>query len=115
MAKLKVLMIGAHLDDNDFCGGGTALKYLQAGHSVRFLSMCNGNGGHHIHTPEEIAARLDRLGVCVRAGYHCAPLAHATVGTPRGGAVRVSPGITNRLRDVEEFLALLSHALPEEK
>lgn len=57
MSKLKILMIGAHLDDNDFCGGGTALKYLQAGHSVRFLSMCNGNGGHHVNTPEEIAAR----------------------------------------------------------
>ena len=57
MSKLKILMIGAHLDDNDFCGGGTALKYLQAGHSVRFLSMCNGCGGHHVHTPEEIAAR----------------------------------------------------------
>jgi len=55
--KLKVLMIGAHLDDNDFCGGGLALKYLSLGHSVRFLSMCNGCGGHHIHTPEEIAAR----------------------------------------------------------
>ncbi len=49
-------MIGAHLDDNDFCGG-TALKYLEAGHSVRFLSMCNGCGGYHVHTPEEIVAR----------------------------------------------------------
>ena len=55
--KLKVMMIGAHLDDNDFCGGGTALKYLEAGHSVRFLSMCNGCGGHHVHTPKEIAER----------------------------------------------------------
>ena len=50
-------MIGAHLDDNDFRGGGTALKYLQNGHSVRFLSMCNGSGGHHKHTPAEIVAR----------------------------------------------------------
>ena len=55
--KLKVLMLGAHLDDNDFSGGGTALKYLQAGHEVQFLSMCNGCGGHHTHTPEEIAKR----------------------------------------------------------
>lgn len=55
--KLKVMMIGAHLDDNDFCGGGTALKYIEAGHSVRFLSMCNGCGGHHTHTPKEIAER----------------------------------------------------------
>ncbi len=55
--QLKVLMLGAHLDDNDFCGGGIALKYLERGHRVRFLSMCNGCGGHHVHTPEEIAAR----------------------------------------------------------
>ena len=55
--KLKVLMIGAHLDDNDFCGGGTAIKYLNAGHDVRFLSMCNGCGGHHELAPKDIAAR----------------------------------------------------------
>lgn len=55
--QLKVMMIGAHLDDNDFCGGGTALQYLGQGACVRFLSVCNGCGGHHTHTPEEIAAR----------------------------------------------------------
>ncbi|MBE7083997.1 MAG: PIG-L family deacetylase [Clostridiales bacterium] len=55
--QLKVLMIGAHLDDNDFEGGGTALKYIKAGHKVQFLSMCNGCGGHHENTPEEIAKR----------------------------------------------------------
>ena len=57
MSELKVLMIGAHLDDNDFCGGGTALKYLERGHRVRFLSMCNGCGGHHVLSAEEIAKR----------------------------------------------------------
>ena len=58
MAKqLRVLFLGAHLDDNDFEGGGTALKYIKAGHKVQFLSMCNGCGGHHTHTPEEIANR----------------------------------------------------------
>ena len=57
MAELKVLFIGAHLDDNDFCGGGTALKYLERGHRVRFLSMCNGCGGHHVLRAEEIARR----------------------------------------------------------
>ena len=55
--KLKVLMIGAHLDDNDFCAGGTALKYLAQGHEVRFLSLCNGCGGHHENSPELIAKR----------------------------------------------------------
>lgn len=55
--KLKVLMIGAHPDDNDICGGGLALKYAAAGHSVRFLSVCNGCGGHHKMKPDEVAKR----------------------------------------------------------
>lgn len=55
--KLKVLMIGAHLDDNETFGGGTALQYLDKGHSVRFLSLCNGCGGHHENSPEVIVKR----------------------------------------------------------
>jgi LmbE family N-acetylglucosaminyl deacetylase len=50
---MKILMIGAHQDDNEFRCGGLAHKYVQMGHDVRFLSMCNGSGGHHILTPEE--------------------------------------------------------------
>lgn len=42
--------------------------------------------------PSEAAAgELDRRGFCVRGGFHCAPLAHRALGTPEGGAVRVSP------------------------
>ena len=55
--KLNVLMIGAHPDDNDICGGGLALKYAALGHKVRFLSVCNGCGGHHKMKPDEVAAR----------------------------------------------------------
>ncbi|MBE6934046.1 MAG: PIG-L family deacetylase [Ruminococcaceae bacterium] len=54
---MKILMIGAHQDDNEFRCGGLAYKYAQMGHEVRFLSMCNGNGGHHIMTPEETSKR----------------------------------------------------------
>ncbi|MBQ2718799.1 MAG: aminotransferase class V-fold PLP-dependent enzyme [Clostridia bacterium] len=68
---------------------------------------------HATVPPEEIAGRLDNVGVAVRAGYHCAPLAHRTVGTPPGGAVRLSVGIGNHPREAEEFLALLSRVLPE--
>ncbi len=53
----KVLMIGAHLDDCDYEGGGTALRYREAGYEVRFLSLCNGNGGHHKLSSEEIVER----------------------------------------------------------
>lgn len=54
---MKILMIGAHQDDNEFRCGGLAYKYVQMGYEVRFLSMCNGNGGHHIMTPEETSKR----------------------------------------------------------
>ena len=64
--------------------------------------------------PEAIAEALDRHGVCVRAGYHCAPLAHRTVGSPTGGGVRVSPAITNRSAEIEEFLRILNRVIREE-
>ena len=55
---MKVLMIGAHQDDNEFCNGGFAKKLKDKGHDVRFLSLCNGGGGHHIMTfAETVAAR----------------------------------------------------------
>lgn len=50
---MKILMIGAHQDDNEFRCGGLTAKLIAKGHEVRFLSMCNGSGGHHILTPEE--------------------------------------------------------------
>jgi len=54
---MKILAIGAHQDDNEFRVGGMAHKWVQAGHEVRFLNLCNGCGGHHIMTPEETTAR----------------------------------------------------------
>lgn len=53
---MKILCIGAHQDDNEFRCGAIAHKYVQLGHEVTFLSMCNGNGGHHILTPDETSA-----------------------------------------------------------
>ena len=39
---------------------------------------------------EELAARLAERGVCVRAGLHCAPLAHESAGTLDTGTLRLS-------------------------
>lgn len=41
---------------------------------------------------EEAAALLARRGIAVRAGLHCAPLAHRSAGTLETGTVRVSFG-----------------------
>ncbi len=41
---------------------------------------------------EEMAEKLARRGIAVRAGLHCAPLAHQSAGTQETGTVRVSFG-----------------------
>ncbi len=57
MKKLKILMIGAHPDDPDGCGGGAALRYAARGHEVRFLSVSDGRAGHFSMPPDALAAR----------------------------------------------------------
>ena len=41
---------------------------------------------------EELASALASRGIAVRAGLHCAPLAHESAGTLQRGTVRVSFG-----------------------
>ena len=41
---------------------------------------------------EEMADRLGEMGIAVRAGLHCAPLAHESAGTLDTGTVRISFG-----------------------
>ena len=55
--KLKVMIIGAHPDDCDIHCGGLALKYVDAGHKVKFVSVTDGSGGHHVLSPKPIAER----------------------------------------------------------
>lgn len=46
-----------------------------------------------------VAERLNELGICVRAGLHCAPSAHRILGTLKCGAVRASFSALNRESD----------------
>lgn len=52
---LNILAIGAHPDDCDSKFGGTAIKFAQLGHNVKFVSLCNGNKGHYKIGPTELA------------------------------------------------------------
>ncbi len=52
---------------------------------------------------ETLADALDKHGICVRAGLHCAPLAHRMLGTGDNGAVRVSVSPFNSYKDAEMF------------
>ena len=60
-------------------------------------------------SPAELGAELNRRGICTRAGLHCAPLAHKTLGTMPDGAVRVSFGAFNSKSDVECLCDALIH------
>ena len=62
---------------------------------------------------EEMAAMLDGYGICVRAGLHCAPLAHKRLGTPKSGAVRLSFGAFNTDDEVKYFLYAVSRIMTE--
>ena len=53
---------------------------------------------------EELAQKLGQRGICVRAGMHCASLAHESAGTLDTGTVRVSFGPQASLRHMEHFL-----------
>ena len=66
----------------------------------------------HERLPSDtLAEELNRRGFCVRAGLHCAPLAHTTLGTPEEGAVRVSPSIFNTLPQMDSFAASLAEII----
>lgn len=60
---------------------------------------------------ESLAEALASAGIAVRAGLHCAPLAHITAGTYPGGTVRVSPGAFTTPRDAERLVLAVRAAL----
>lgn len=60
---------------------------------------------------EAIGDALDRRGICVRCGYHCAPMAHKSLQTPNGGAVRVGFGFFNTLAETEKLYFALRDIL----
>ena len=53
---------------------------------------------------EEAAEKLAQRGIAVRAGLHCAPLAHKSAGTLETGTVRVSFGIDAADQQTDTFL-----------
>jgi LmbE family N-acetylglucosaminyl deacetylase len=54
---LRLLILGAHPDDADYAAGGTAALYCAAGHTVKMVSLTNGDAGHHLHPGPDLARR----------------------------------------------------------
>ena len=61
---------------------------------------------------EEAAEVLARQGIAVRAGLHCAPLAHESAGTLETGTVRVSLGFDTTKAQIDAFLRTAAKLSP---
>lgn len=55
----------------------------------------------------DVVALLDKNGICVRGGIHCAILAHETLGTVKSGAVRVSMNSYNTKDEIDAFIKVI--------
>ena len=73
----------------------------EAGRSAPVLSL-NVQG----LKSEELAEQLDAAGVAVRAGLHCAPLAHRHFGTLPDGTARLAPSAFTTPQQAEAICKL---------
>lgn len=63
----RLALVGAHPDDCELPGCGLAMKYRELGWEVLFVSMTNGDAGHHELARPALAARRKREMAAVAA------------------------------------------------
>jgi LmbE family N-acetylglucosaminyl deacetylase len=63
---IRVIVFGAHPDDCDIRVGGTAAKFAQMGHKVKFVAITNGDAGHQSEGGGALAKR--RRAEAIEAG-----------------------------------------------
>lgn len=99
MSKYKIMLIGAHPDDHDLCGGGFAALHLARGAEVKFVSLTDGSRGHHEMTCEETRARrfAETQALAAKMG-----LSYDVWDVPDG---ELMPTLENRKRLVREIRA----------
>jgi len=108
MEKKRILFIGAHPDDADILCGGTALKLAKAGHAVKFVSVTNGDTGHHVLSREE-TARI-RKGEALASAKYAGLYEYEVMDNPCG----IEASVENRrkiLRVIRRFApdVVISH------
>lgn len=54
---LRIIVFGAHPDDCELDAGGTAARWAKLGHKVKFVSVTNGDIGHHEMAGAQLARR----------------------------------------------------------
>lgn len=72
---MNILAIGCHPDDLEIGCGGTLIKYVREGHKVTMCTITNGNMGHVIIMPEELAVirkkEAENAAGVIGADYYC--------------------------------------------
>jgi selenocysteine lyase/cysteine desulfurase len=53
---------------------------------------------------EETVAKLSDMGFCLRAGLHCAPMAHYAFKTDKIGTVRLAPSMFTSQKDIKDLI-----------
>lgn len=61
----------------------------------------------------EVANYLNDKDIAVRAGLHCAPLAHKMLGTFESGAVRISVGYSNTVEEAQYLVDTIKDIISE--
>ena len=105
--KLRILVIGAHPDDPEAVGA-TMMKFVQAGHKVRMVSMTNGNAGHFEMGGGPLAQRRYKETRCSSAVTGCE---YIVIDNDDG---KLMPTLENRnkvIAQIREFKAdvVISH------
>ena len=57
--------------------------------------------------------KLAERDICIRSGFHCAPLAHSSLKTGEYGALRCSFGIYTTENDIKSFVSNLVEVTTE--
>ena len=86
----RILAIGAHPDDCDVKVGGCAVLWAKAGCAVQFVSVTNGDAGHHKMSGEELVKR--RTAEAQAAG-RVARIEYLVMDNPDGQLI---PGLEER-------------------
>ena len=107
--------------------GVEAIAQQEMEHTRFMYSRLEGREGIHLYTEkptletavpllavnagekhsEETAAFLASYDIAVRAGLHCAPLAHRHFGTVEQGAVRLAPSVFTTRQEIERTCKIL--------
>jgi LmbE family N-acetylglucosaminyl deacetylase len=95
--SLNIIVFGAHPDDCDIDAGGTAILFSELGHKVKFVSLTNGDAGHHEKGGGELAKI--RTAEAKEAGKRFG-VAYTVIDNHDG---ELMPTLENRLKVIREI------------